>query len=355
MFATKRDAGAEAAPRRRSRRRPGRGLRRLSAARLAIQGAFALFLLYTGWQFQRFVSHFESGGALPYVPRPATVEAFLPLSALVALKSWLGTGSFDTIHPAGLVLLLTIVGISALYKKGFCSWVCPIGALSDLLARAGRWWLGENLRMPGLLDWPLRGTKYLLLLFFVDAILLGMSSRDAALFLQNPYNKVADVKMLQFFTSPASGVAAFLVVLALLSALFPNFWCRYLCPYGALLGLAGLLSPLKVTRDRDACTNCGLCTRACPNRIDVARAKRVWSPECTGCLECVAACPRQKTLGIAPPRVRVGVIGAWLFPALLLGTLFAAVVVAQLSGHWQTSIPYREYASLIPRAGEFTH
>lgn len=335
-------------------RRATRRLRRLTLLRNGVQVAFALFLLYTGWQFQRFVAHFESGGVEPYVPRPASVEAFLPLSALVAFKSWLGTGVFDRIHPAGLVLFLTIVGVSVLYKKGFCSWICPIGALSEALARLGRRSFGTNLSMPGFLDWPLRGLKYLLLGFFLSAILLGMSAREATLFLQGPYNKIADVKMLQFFTSPGPEVVAFLIALGLLSMLFSNFWCRYLCPYGALLGLASLLSPLKVARDPERCTGCGRCTRACPNRLEVARAGQVWSPECTGCLECVAACPQRGALGIGLPG-RKPRVNPWLFPALLLGTFFVAAVAARLSGHWETGIPYAEYARLIPRADQFSH
>lgn len=333
---------------------PRRKLAWLPTLRNGVQVAFALFLLYTGWRFQQFVAHFESGGATPYVQRPASVEAFLPLSALVALRSWLGTGIFDTVHPAGLVLFLAIVGISALYKKGFCSWICPIGALSEGLARLGRLALGRNLAMPGPLDWPLRGIKCLLLWFFLDAILLGMSSREAFLFQQGPYNKVADVKMLHFFTSPGPEVVAFLIALGLLSALFSNFWCRYLCPYGALLGLASLLSPWKVTRSPDRCTNCGLCARVCPNRIRVDRAWQVYSPECSGCLDCIAACPRRGALGLALPRQKPQ-LSPWLFPALLLGSFFAAVAVAQLSGHWQTTISYQEYARLIPEARRFSH
>ncbi len=336
------------------RRRRVRALRRLPLLRNGVQAAFALFLLYTGWRFQQFAAHFESGGASPFVPRPASVEAFLPISALVAFRAWIGTGVFDTIHPAGLTLLLAIVAVSILFKKGFCGWICPIGAMSEALAKLGRLVLGSNLPMPAFLDWPLRGIKYLLLAFFLGVILLGMTAQDAAIFLQGPYNRVADVKMLQFFASPGPEVVAFLVALALLSALFPNFWCRYLCPYGALLGLVSLASPVKVTRYQDRCTDCRLCSKACPNRIDVARAGRVWSPECSGCLECVAACPRAGALGVASP-LRRARLSPWAYPALLLGCFFLGIALAQLTGHWQTSISYQDYARLIPIAGQLSH
>jgi polyferredoxin len=336
----------------------GRRLRRpldlLPLLRNAVQAGFLLFLLYTGWEFARFVAHFDSAGASPYVPRPAAVEAFLPISSLVALKSWLGTGLFDTIHPAGFVIFLTILATSILFKKGFCSWVCPVGAVSEALAKAGRLVFGRNLTMPGYPDWLLRGLKYLVLAFFVWAIWLSMSAGEATLFLRTPYNRVADVKMLQFFTNPGPEVLAFLVALAVLSMLFSNFWCRYLCPYGALLGLLSLASPLKVTRDPSRCTDCGLCTKACPNRIDVAVQRRVSSPECSGCLSCVVACRRAGALGLAVPTRRPS-LSPWILPALLLGSFLAAVVVAQATGHWDTSITYSEYARLIPAAPGLSH
>lgn len=338
----------------RLRRRFRRGVDFLPPVRNGVQAAFAIFLLFTGWQFAGFVAHFESSGAAPYVARPASVEGFLPLSALVGLRSWLGTGIFDVVHPAGLTLLLAIILTSAVAKKGFCSWICPVGAISEALARLGRMIFGRNLLMPGFLDWVLRGLKYLVLGFFVYAILLSMSALEATLFLRSPYNVVSDVKMLQFFLPPAPEVAAGLVALALLSAMFSNFWCRYLCPYGALLGLLSIASPLKVTRDRARCNGCGLCTRVCPNRIDVANAERVRSPECSGCLECVVACRRKGALGLSLPWGRP-TVSPWVLPALLLGVFFAAVVVAQVTGHWETTVTYQDYARLIPAASTFSH
>jgi polyferredoxin len=335
-------------------RRFKRRLDFLPRLRVCVQGAFGVYLLLVGWQFSRFVAHFLSGGANPYVDRPPAVEGFLPVSALVALKSWLGTGVFDAVHPAGLVILLTIGLTSALFKKSFCAWICPIGTVAEGLARLGRRFFGRNLAIPSLLDWPLRGMKYLLLAFFLYAILLGMSVAEATVFLRTPYNLVADVKMLQFFAPPAPEVLAFLIALAVLSALFSNFWCRYLCPYGALLGLLSLASPLKVTRDPVKCNGCGMCTRACPNRIEVAKLDRVESPECSGCLGCVAACRRKGALGLAlpwgPPT-----ISPWVLPAMMLGVFFAAVVVAQLTGHWQTVITYQDYARLVPAASTLSH
>ena len=68
-------------------------------------------------------------------------------------------------------------------------------------------------------------------------------------FLEGPYGMVDDVKMLNFFRflGLTGGIVIALLVLA--SVFVQNFWCRYLCPYGALMGLASLASPLRIRRD----------------------------------------------------------------------------------------------------------
>ena len=68
-------------------------------------------------------------------------------------------------------------------------------------------------------------------------------------FLRSPYNAAADAKMLLFFLHPSATSLAVIVGLVALSLVVKHLWCRYLCPYGALLGVASLLSPLSVRRD----------------------------------------------------------------------------------------------------------
>ena len=68
-------------------------------------------------------------------------------------------------------------------------------------------------------------------------------------FLEGPYGIVSDVKMLNFFRFLGLTGAIVVAVIVLASVLVQNFWCRYLCPYGALMGLAALASPLRIRRD----------------------------------------------------------------------------------------------------------
>ncbi len=309
--------------------------------RSAAQYAFAILCIWIGIEFSLFVAWGVSGGQESFFPRPPGAEGFLPISALISLKYWLQTGIINTIHPSGLFILLAIIGVSLVVKKAFCSWLCPIGTLSESL-----WMLGQRLfkrsgTLPRWLDYPLRSLKYLLLLFFVWSI-AHMDIDALAGFIYSPYNKVADIKMFLFFAE-ITGTALWTIgVLMLLSVFVKNFWCRFLCPYGALLGIVGWLSPLKVTRTASTCIDCSLCTKACPANIKVHKAGRIWSDECTTCLQCVQACPVKDTL-----EVRAGSRGRAV-PSWVLGTMVVALFVAltgaaMLSGHWQNTMSRQEY------------
>lgn len=325
----------------------------LATARNTVQVLVSLVLLYTGFQFYLFVTHFETGGRTPFAARPPLVEGFLPISGLVSVKHLLVNGIFDSIHPAGLVIFLTILAVSLLFKKAFCSWFCPIGTLFEWTWKIGRRVLGTNISLPKILDYPLMAIKYLILAFFIKAIVLDMDGTAIAAFVHSPYNMIVDVKMLYFFTKMSTGVAVSLLALLALSAVVKNFWCRYLCPYGALLGLISFLSPITVTRNASLCTDCRACTRVCPNRIDVARATSVASPECSACLTCVDACPRRGALELRVLGERA--ISGWAFAALLVAFPAVMLILARVTGHWETSLTYADWAQLIPLAEGVAH
>jgi polyferredoxin len=245
------------------------------------------------------------------------------------------------------VILVLILLMGLLAKKAFCSWACPVGALSEALASLGRRLFRRPLSLPRWLDLPLRSLKYLLLLFFARAIFVTMTGTDVADFLDSPYNRVADVKMLYFFERISPFALKVLAGLGTLSVVIPYFWCRYLCPYGALLGFVSLVSPLKVTRDAASCIDCSLCTKACPSRLPVERLTRVSSDECVGCLSCVAACPVPRALRVETPSPWRRVVRPAAFAALVVGTFVGGVVLARVGGAWHNAITDEEYAHRI--------
>jgi polyferredoxin len=320
-----------------SKNRPNHNIQ---AYRKIVQYLFLAVTFLIGVQFSIFVGQLEKG-VLPTMTRPPGIEAFLPISSLISFKYWLLTGVFNPIHPSGLIIFLVILSTAILLKRGFCSWVCPFGLLTEYLNRLHRFIFRKDIKVPRWLDYPLRSLKYLLLLFFLWAIIIQMNIRDLDHFIYSPYNMVADIKMLHFFTNISA--FAFWVLAALLVLSIRNFWCRYLCPYGALLGALSFVSIFKIHRNEDTCTQCHQCTHSCPVDIKVHKTTGVISDECHACLKCVAVCPEKDTLYISSAK-RSGILNPLLYAAIICLLFMGASVIGRLTGHWQTSISNYEYS-----------
>jgi polyferredoxin len=272
------------------------------------------------------------------------VEAYLPISGLMGLLDWGYQGALNAIHPAATVLVLVALTMALLLRKAFCSWICPVGFISELLGRFGRWSFGGNARIWKWLDFPLRSVKYFLLAFFLGAI-LSMTPAGLQAFIDSPYNRVADVKMGLFFLELGRTGVIVLGVLVLASIFVRDAWCRYLCPYGALLGLFSWFSPARIVRNSDHCVSCGLCDRACAAGLRVSRKQRVLSPECTGCLDCLAVCPVTDALEMAIPGRRR--VSPMVFGAAVLGLFLAGYIGARGVGIWTNGIDDREYVERL--------
>lgn len=329
--------------------------------RFTVQIVFAALNLCLGVQFYLWTRFYERGGNGLYVPRPAGAEGWLPIAGLMNFKLLLVTGRVPLIHPAAMFLLIAFLLTSLLAKKSFCAWLCPVGALSERIGQLGRALFRRRVRLPRWLDIPLRGLKYLLLAFFVFFI-AAMPAASLQSFMQTPYGLIADVKMLNFFRNMSLTAAIVILVLALLSLVIENVWCRYLCPYGALMGLASLLSPLKIRRNAAACIDCGKCTQACPSALPIDHLVQIRSVECTACMTCIAPCPAEGALEFSLPPARSaapsgprGVLPPLGMVALLAAIFFGTVLFARVTNHWQTNVPRAVYQELIPHANSATH
>lgn len=309
--------------------------------RTSTQVAFLLLCIWIGIEFHLFVRWGLSGGNAPYVSRPPGVEGFLPISALISSKYWVDTSIINHIHPSGFFIFIAILVLGLALKKAFCGWLCPIGTISESLWMIGGKIFGRNLQVTKWLDYPLRSLKYLLLFFFMYSV-WQMDTKAMQTFIESPYNRVADVKMYLFFADISWFALWSILILIALSIVIKNFWCRYLCPYGALLGGLSILSPLKVTRRKSTCINCELCTTSCPSAINVHRVARVWSDECMACMKCVEACPVKDTLDLRMSN-RSLPVPSWVFGALVVGVFIAMTGLAMLTGYWQNSITKEEY------------
>ncbi|MBQ7019596.1 MAG: 4Fe-4S binding protein [Bacteroidales bacterium] len=264
----------------------------------------------------------------------ADPEAYCPLGGLQALATYLAQGSLPCSMSSLQVMMgIALVAAVVLFSKLFCAYICPVGTVQDLLGKARRALKikGIKVRNGSVLDKVLRIVKYALVFW-----IFYMTVQASELFCKNldPYYAVA-TGFKGEITLWMSIVTVSLVVLG--SFLIDMFWCRYLCPLGAisnslkfwvwigvlfgayyvadvlgadipwavLLGAFCILGYilevfhakpkmqiLYVMKDNAVCNNCGLCEKKCPYHIDIRSAQngRVESVDCTLCGECTAAC-----------------------------------------------------------------
>ncbi len=249
------------------------------------QGAFAAFILVTS------VLHY-----LVESEHMASIDAYCPFGGFETLWRWITTGTYvSKTHGSNLILALGLLVGTLLAGGAFCGWVCPFGALQELLAKVRQWLHLPQIKVPAKLDRWLGYGRYVVLGGILYATISTVKLWFAG---YDPYRTIFGLGWLFEFNLAESWPAYLVALLVVVAALLiPRFWCRYACPLGGLISLLQRISFLRIRRNEKVCINCNLCTKACPSRLPVATAKTV-TAGCIGCLECVEACPKAGALDV---------------------------------------------------------
>lgn len=216
-----------------------------------------------------------------------------PLGSLQAVLS-----SRDYRFAAYVLGFLMIVG--AFFGRFVCGWLCPFGLIQDLLYKIP---FVKKLRaLPG--DRFLRWLKYVLLvgfvillpLFAVDAVGLGSPWFCKWICPSGTLLGGWPLALINEGLRAALGFlfawkSALLILIILLSILVYRPFCRYLCPLGAIYGLFNPIALYRFRVDRENCTSCGACRKAC--KLDIPVWEKPNSIECIRCGDCLDVCPEQ--------------------------------------------------------------
>ena len=247
-----------------------------------------------------------------------SLDFFLLLDPALIVFTAISAGIFSVAFiPALLVLIITLF-----LGRIFCGYICPMGTTLDgtdkLFGATGK-------KQPG--PGKHRLLKYIILFFLLGASLFGVSFVFAAAplslitrfygilvhpvlaFLLNellnliyPLAEWLDMDAVVFTRIAAPRFATQIFILAFFGILFvlatvsPRFWCRNLCPSGALMGLLSK-KPMIRRGVSDDCTNCGRCANACPMGAIITEEPRVTlHEECIVCRTCENICPENAIL-----------------------------------------------------------
>jgi MauM/NapG family ferredoxin protein len=237
---------------------------------------------YQGFFLALFIAAFvltEQGRLKGY---PVTV--FLDSSALNALGSLLSARNIAYTMGIGLLIL----ALTPFLGRFFCGWICPLGTLfhyASVLLRPRK--VSERIKQ------NLRNRAQVIKYLILIALLLSAAFGFMQIGLFDPIALLT--RTAAAFVSPGMRAGWMLILifaaLVLLNAWKPRFWCRYICPLGALLGTASKLIPGGVVRDVHKCTDCGLCNRDCIGACSPNTCTRM--TECFVCWNCIEDCPEK--------------------------------------------------------------
>lgn len=291
-------------------------------------------------------------------------EACCPMGGLQSLVTFISNGSLAcTMEGMQLVMGAVLAVACILFSKLFCGYLCPIGTFTEGLGK-----VGQRLKLPqysvnGIFDIVLRSLKYILLF---TTFYFTLQSNDLFCKTFDPYYAVAT----GYGEETNTLYATIAIVMVVFGAIFlRQFWCRYVCPLGALsnmfkyfyvfiavavvgvvlaqidieaakeilLGLACVLGYIfeivglrkkagvqvvKVVRHPHTCIDCGLCAKNCPQGIQVDQMTSVNHPDCNLCTECVTVCPKKGAIGINGSSKFT-----WLPAAITIGLVMVGLVL----------------------------
>ena len=235
----------------------------------------------------------ESGGGIPLLSS-ASLHSLCPFGGVVTIYQYATVGTFvQKIHESAFVLMMIGFVLAILFGPVFCGWVCPLGTVQEWVAKWGKKLFRRryNHFVPPRIDSVLRYARYIVLawVLYVTAMSGKLIFAD-----YDPY-----FALFNFWSGEVAWTSLAILGLTLgLSLFVERPWCKYVCPYGAVLGISNLFRVFQIRRVASTCKDDGACSVMCPMNIPVDAVKTVRDHQCISCLECTseAICPVAKTV-----------------------------------------------------------
>jgi polyferredoxin len=228
-----------------------------------------------------------------FIPE-ASLHSLCPFGGVVSIYNLLTLGSFvQKIHQSSLILAGLVLVLSLLFGAVICGWACPFGTIQELFGKLGRKLIGKryNKLVPMSIDKYLRYLRYGVLTWVIYA------TATSAKLIFEEYDPYA---ALFSFWSEEVAIPGLIILIAVLflSLLIERPWCKYACPYGALLGVFNRIRLFKIVRQESTCVSCSKCDNNCPMNIKVSKSKSVVDVQCITCLQCTSDnyCPVSDTV-----------------------------------------------------------
>ncbi|MFC1917658.1 4Fe-4S binding protein [Chloroflexota bacterium] len=231
----------------------------------------------------------------------ASLHAVCPFGGVVSIYQYVTAGTYvKKIHEASFILMYIGFSLALFAGPAFCGWVCPFGSFQEWLGKLGkkisRWKF--NRMIPSRVDKYLRYLRYIVLVWVVYV------TATSAVLLFADYDPY--FALFNFWTDEVAVSALTILGVVILTSLYiERAFCKYACPYGAVLGIFNLFRGFKIKRNTATCIDCKACDRGCPMNIEVSASGVVRDHQCISCLKCTSEfdCPVEDTVALTTGRL----------------------------------------------------
>jgi NosR/NirI family transcriptional regulator, nitrous oxide reductase regulator len=217
----------------------------------------------------------------------------LTFSQLGRLYSLIIKGNFSLSQAfPQIITAATVIAVTIFFGRFFCSFLCAFGTFNDLIYLVSKNIFKVKFRINPKIDAALKYVKYFILIFIVIIMwTMGIHAFQSS----SPWDAFA--QLTQFPQAINDYTAGFIILafIAIGAAFIERFFCRYLCPLGAVFSIVSKLRMFNISKPNDKCGKCRLCTNSCSMGIPLYKSSKVTSGECINCFKCLDACPRENT------------------------------------------------------------
>jgi polyferredoxin len=229
------------------------------------------------------------------------LHAICPFGGVESLYQLVTAGVYvQKIEQSAVVLMVMAFALAVIAGPLFCGWICPLGSFQEWLGKVGKKLTGKKFNnfIPAGIDRYLRVLRYgvLILVLVATGISAKLVFSD-----YDPYHA-----LFRFYSGEVAAGAFIVLGAVIIGSIFVERpFCKYACPYGALLGLFNFISVFPLRRSESRCTSCKACDRSCPMNIKVSAMQTVRDHQCISCLKCSSesSCPVADTVALSATKL----------------------------------------------------
>ncbi|WXR60913.1 4Fe-4S binding protein [Peptostreptococcaceae bacterium AGR-M142] len=225
-----------------------------------------------------------------------SLHAVCPFGGVVTFYNYIiGAALIKKIQVSSIFLMYMVFIFSFIAGPLFCGWICPLGSIQEWIGVLGKKVLKEKYNK--FISTKVHNKiKYLRIVVLFWVLYMTIKTAEIIFLEVDPY-----FALFNFWTGEVSIISITILLITLISSLLVERpWCKYLCPYGAMLGFFNKVRIFTIRRNDKTCIHCHSCSNNCPMNIDVENLKAVRDLQCISCLQCTSesSCPIEDTVSM---------------------------------------------------------